>query len=110
MYYELIIRRANGHGGRYCVAGADADIFRSMERDWSRDLDGKYISSDFERGLSLGIVAAFLSDSIERLIKSGNYSEEAVKELQECYNLLINPTLKAVDNSIDRVSEVLKPL
>lgn len=110
MYYELIVRRANGNGGRYCVAGADADIFRAMERDWSHNMDGKYGSSEFERGLSLGIVVAFLQDSIERLIKSGEYSENDVKKLQSAYDELLQPTLKIVDNVIESVRSVLKPL
>lgn len=110
MYYELIIRRANGNGGRYCVAGADADIFRAMERDWSLNMESKYGSTEFERGLSLGIVVAFLRDSIERLIKSGEYSENDVKKLQSAYDELLQPTLKIVDNVIESVRSVLKPL
>lgn len=110
MYYELIVRRANGNGGRYCVAGADADIFRAMERDWSHNMDGKYGSTEFERGLSLGIVVAFLKDSIERLIKSGDYSENEVNELQSAYDELLQPSLIAVEDAIDSVCDVLKPL
>ncbi len=110
MYYELIIRRANGNGGRYCVAGADADIFRAMERDWSLNFDKKYNSSDFKRGVSLGIVVAFLSDSIDRLIKSDDYSEDKVKELQSCHDALLYPSLEVVDEVIDRVTAVLHPL
>ena len=110
MFYELIVRRANGLGGRYCVAGADADIFRAMERDWGKNFDGKYFSSELQRGLSLGIVTAFLSDSIKRLAKSGEYSEESTKELESCYNALLHPTVDIVDKTIDRVVEVIKPL
>ena len=110
LLYELIVRRANSNGGRYCVAGADADIFRTMERDWSRTFDGKFIGSDFERGFSLGIVIAFLRDSIKRLIKSGNYSEDVSEELEACYNALLYPSVDVVDKTIDRVVEVIKPL
>lgn len=110
MYYELIVRRANGNGGRYCVAGADADIFRYMERKWSCGFDGKYIFSEFERGMSLGIVVAFLMDSIERLIKSGKYSIDAVKELESVQSSLRHPSLEVVDSSIKHICEILKPL
>lgn len=110
MYYELIVRRANGNGGRYSAAGADADIFRAMERAWSRNFDGKYDSTELERGLKLGIVVAFLQDAIARLIKSEEYSDDAVKQLQSAYDTLLHPSIEAVDSTIETVREVLKPL
>lgn len=110
MIYELIVRRANGNGGRYCTAGASADIFRTMDRDWSKRFDGNYVSSEYERGFSLGIVTAYLKDSVGRLIKSGDYSEEAVKELESCNNALLHPSIDIIDATIDRIANVLNPL
>lgn len=110
LIYELIVRRANGNGGRNCTAGADADIFRTMDRDWSKRFDGNYVSSEYERGLSLGIVTAYLKDSVERLIKSGEYTEGAVKELESCSDALLHPTIDVIDATVNKIANVLKPL
>lgn len=109
-YYEMIIRLANNNCGRYGVAGADADIFRGLEIAYSKDHKGNYDHSEFERGLRLGMVSAFLMDAIERLIKSGKYNDKINSELQGCYDDLIYPSLKIVDDTIDKVKNLVSPI
>ncbi len=106
MYYEHIVRRANGNGGRYCVAGADADIFSVL---WNMTGVGTLMGIMFRQNPKggYGIVVAFVRDSIKRLIKTGGYSKKAVKELEDCYDNLLNPTIEVVENVIDRIADVL---
>lgn len=108
MYYELIVRKANNNCGRYGTAGADADIYRHLERVWAKGLDGKYMSTPQERYFALGEVSAYLRDALERIIKSEAYSEEKNKELQSIYDSLFQATIGDINEAVSEVIEILK--
>lgn len=108
MYYELIVRKANNNCGRYGTAGADADIYRHLERVWAKGFDGRYMSTTKERYFALGEVSAYLRDSLERIIKSKTYSEEKNKELQSIYDSLIQATFRDIYKAVSEAIEILK--
>lgn len=108
MAYEHIVRKANNDCGRYGTAGADADIFRHLERAWTAGIDGKFMSTVEERYFALGTVSAYLRDSLERIIKSKAYSEEDNQKLQSIYDSLSQASLKDVDKAVVDSIEILK--
>ena len=108
MAYEHIVRKANNDCGRYDTAGADADIFRHLNRVWAVGHDGKYMSSVEDRYFALGTVSAYLRDSLERIIKTTAYSEEDNQKLQSIYDSLSEASLKDVDKAVVDSIEILK--
>lgn len=108
MYYEIIVRKANNNCGRYGTAGADADIYRHLERVWAKGLDGKYMSTPKERYFALGEVSAYLRDSLERIIKSKAYSEEKNQEMQSIHDSLFQATISDIDNAVSEAIKILK--
>lgn len=108
MAYEHIVRKANNDCGRYGTAGADADIFRHLDRVWALGHDGKYMSSVEERYFALGIVSTYLRDSLERITKTKVYSEEDNQKLQSIYDSLSQASLEDVDKAVADSIEILK--
>lgn len=108
MFYEHIVRKANNNCGRYGTAGANADIYRRLERVWAKGLDGKYLSTPKERYFALGEVSAYLRDSLERIIRSKAYSKERNQKLQSIYDSLIQATITDIYNAVSEAIEILK--
>ena len=105
MIYEHIIRKANDGCPRYGTAGADADIFRKLDRVFSIDFDGKNNHTEFEKGLALGEVSSFLRDAFERMSKNEKYTKQEQELFREYSNELLTPSLESVDNVLDRIAE-----
>ncbi len=115
MLYEIIVRFANGNCGRFGVAGANADIYRSFtmsEAIYEQAQAGNNNVSDsaLKYGIALGEVSAYLSDSAERIkrIYADVLTEEQLNTLQN--SNLAEPTSEKIDDIIEQLSELIQDL
>ena len=96
MIYEYLIRTAN-NCRRFGTAGANADIFRSLERTFAINS----FATDIEKGIALGTVSAYMIDALDRMIRSENYNADKKEILQSLHDSLLNPTLNKIDEVLD---------
>ena len=105
LHYEYLIR-AVFKCGRYGVAGADADIYRRLERvSWGEPSEGVDL---FELGVSVGEVAAHIENALERVKEKYPHNEGFIKKIEECISLLVNPTKEKIDECIDKAWEAFR--
>ena len=108
MLYEAIVRRANGNCGRFGAAGADADIYRRLQSKYALDIQGNPQNNPFEKGESIGMVKAFLYDSIKRLQSVYPQHREA---LEEKYNQLAHvESCAEIDMILFDIQRILGPV
>ena len=125
MNYEHFIRRAY-NCGRYGVEGANADIYRRLERksavykqalneiennkprSWNQDI--KDICFDY--GVAAGEVAAFISDAIHKV--ESDYDNQLTDEqkgiLEDCKSSLVSPTIENIKETLETSDQVMKDL
>ena len=90
---------------RYGVAGANADIYRTLEREASIAASERV--DRFELGVCMGRVAAYLENALKTTLKERSDDEESTKKIRECLSLLQDPTMQNIDECIDKALEVL---
>lgn len=83
--YESLIRAAF-NCGRYGVAGANADIYRGLERE--AHLAGSEEGGRFELGLIMGRVVAYIENALKTVQKSIQLIGSSRKRLMNAYHLL----------------------
>lgn len=113
MNYEYVIRRVF-KCGRYGVSGANADIFRSLERSYviNRDNSNLDKSEDFlfRYAFSCGEVSTYLKTAIEKFAKDyeEKFSGEENEEVENLISLLNNARMEQIDEVIYRVGILMK--
>ena len=125
MNYEYLIRRAF-QCGRFGVAGANADIFRSLERsyglytrekelkaaakpkEWNKSIEELAL----EYGRKSGEVAAFLDSAISKVLHDyeNRLSPEQKEELNQCLSDLFEPSFDDILHVIERSEKVMLEL
>ena len=103
MQYEALIRAAHREGnrtvGRYGVAGADADIYRRLDRVACEPND------PYEQGLCMGRTAAYIETALEKVKKEHSSDGVFTKRIEECLSLLSEPTMAKIDECIDKARD-----
>lgn len=107
LFYEIIVCRANGHCGRFDVAGANADIYRRLQSDLIPNEDGTSYASDYEKGYSAGRVRSYLEDAIERF---GKQNPDIKSQLDGISKLLLEAySIEEFDAVIFSLEELTRP-
>ncbi len=107
LHYEYLIRAAF-KCGRYGVAGADADIYRRLERVSWREPSGGV--DPFKLGVRVGGVAAHIENALESVKKKYRHNEEFIEKIEECICLLCDPTKEKIDECIDKTWEAFRSI
>ncbi|KDU79690.1 hypothetical protein HMPREF1121_00429 [Porphyromonas sp. KLE 1280] len=107
LYYESLIR-AVFKCDRFGVAGADADIYRRLERvSWGEPSESV---DQFELGVSVGEVAAHIDNALEYIKGKHLHNQEFIEKIEECICLLCNPTKEKIDECIDKAWEAFRSI
>lgn len=125
MNYEYLIRRAY-NCGRHGVAGANADVYRGLERNHARYTQAMHeIENDLPRtwgqditemnynlGVSSGEVSAYISSAIKKVEAdhADNLSEEQIAELDNCKAELNSPNMDVIEDILERAETVMLDL
>ena len=125
MMYEYLVRRAY-RCGRYGVAGADADLYRSYERkeilyridkraikdDQPRTSNEPFDEIANEAGFATGVVVAHIESSIQKVLKEyeESISGEQRNGLNECLNYLLEPSTENIEGAIEKATEIMVEL
>lgn len=106
MQYEALIRAAHREGNRivsrYGVAGADADVYRRLDRVACEPND------PFKQGLYIGRIAAYIETALEKVKKERSGNEVFTKKIEECLSLLSNPTKAKIEECIDKAWDAFR--
>ena len=107
LHYEYLIR-AVFKCGRYGVAGADADIYRRLERvSWGETSGGV---DQFVLGVSVGEVAAHIDNALEHIKGKHLHNQGFIEKIDECLCLLCSPTKEKIDECIDKVWDTFRSI
>lgn len=125
LHYEYFIRRAH-QTTRYGVAGADADIFRRLERSYGlykseKELTEKKLPKQWNKSLDelahdyaidCGKISAYVKTAIDYSLKKHGklLSDEKYNALEECKMQLVNPTYDSICQAIKTADEILLEL
>lgn len=110
MNYELIIRRAY-NCGRYGTEGANADIYRSLERLSIRKNENENEKRDFY--IEYGVVKTYLIIALNKILKDNEelLSEEQKTELEKIKsNINHDYRIEVLDQAIDQIFQTLNNL
>ena len=107
LYYEYLIS-AVFKCGRYGVAGADADIYRRLERVSWGEPSGSV--DQFKLGVSVGEVAAYIDNALEHIKGKHLHNQEFIEKIEECICLLCDPTKEKIDECIDKAWEAFRSI
>lgn len=105
----MLVRRAFNcrRGGVY---GAEADIFSTLERKVAKPIHGESPKPNFEMGLVMGEVITWMKASFQR-IHDDNMDNDTIREtMNECIEILGEPTMENIDKAGDKACELLKIL
>ncbi len=99
MKYEEIIKRAF-RCGRTREFGADADIYRGLERA-SRPRPGQESVDQHELQVKVREVAGYLHSALSEIKIQNQEKEEFVTKINLCLEYLDNPSLENIDKCIE---------
>lgn len=95
MHYEYLIR-AVFKCGRSSRFGADADIFRRLER-----AAGQKTVDRYKLGIRLGEVSAYLHTALYEVQKQYQDNAEFISKISICIEYLYEPTLNNINKCIE---------
>lgn len=110
--YEYLIRRAF-QCGRYEVPGANADVFRALERSFVLNRDNNdYRQNEellFNYAFGCGEVATYIVTAIEKFTKDFEKSltAEQNEEVEDLISLLNNSRIEQIEEAIERAQELM---
>lgn len=123
--YEYLIRRIH-KCARYGVEGADADIFRNLESNhviYTTELEAIQNGTPRRDNRDINILAYKYGVSVGKVVNNiviaiskfqsdyeNQLSEDQKVELENCEGELLEPTLEAIDNVIERVLSITNDL
>ena len=122
LHYEYLIRRAH-QCGRYGVKGANADVFRGLERaevlyrtekenqekgkskQWNKTLE----ELAFDYGKKSGEVSAYINTAIKKVLNDyeNKLTDEQKEELENCEIELIDSNISKIENVIEKAQEIM---
>lgn len=101
--YEHLIR-AVFKCGRTWRFGADADIYRSLERASAPYLGQKDVDQ-YKLGVKVGEVTAYLQTALYEIKEKNKDNEEFCSKIDKCLEYLYEPTLEKLDRCIEKCWE-----
>lgn len=99
MNYELIIRTVF-KCERTKRFGADADIFRGLERA-SRPFPGQKSVDQYKLGVKVGEIAVYLRSALYEVQAQNHEKEEFILKINQCLEYLYEPSLENIDKCIE---------
>lgn len=106
MNYEYLIR-AVFKCGRTRRFGADADIFRGLERA-SVPFPGQKSVDQYKLGFKIGEVAAYLHTALYEVQEQYKDNKEFTSKIDKCLECLCEPSLENIDKCIEETWVVFK--
>lgn len=102
MIYESIIREVFkcGRGQRF---GADADIFRGLER-----LSSEKASKPYEYGIKTGAVIAYLRTALYEIQDKHKNNEAFCSKIDHCLEYLRQPSMGNIDKCLNEAADALE--
>lgn len=110
--YEYLIRRAF-QCGRYGVPGANADVFRALQRSFVLYRDNNDINQNvellFNYAFGCGEVAAYIITAIEKFANDfeENLTAEQNEEVEDLISLLNNSRIEQIELAIERAQVIM---
>lgn len=111
--YEYLIRRAF-QCGRYGVPGANADVFRALERSFVLNRDNNNVNQKseellFDYAFACGEVATYIITAIEKFAKDfeENLTTEQNEEVEDLISLLNNSRIEQIELAIERAQALM---
>lgn len=106
--YESLIKAAF-NCGRYGVAGANADIYRGLEREALLADSGQ--GNPLELGLIMGRVVAYIENALKTVKKEHSANREFTAKIDECLSLIEQgPTMEKIDDCVGRARDAFKSI
>lgn|SRR5690554_6933490 len=100
--YEYLIR-ATFDSGRSRRHGADADIFRGLERA-SIPFPGTDVDQ-FKLGVKVGEVSAYLYEIFYEVRERYENDPDFQKKIRNCMDLLLTPTYESICTCVEEASD-----
>lgn len=97
--YEYLIR-AVYQCGRACKSGANADIYRSLERA-SVPYPGQKDVDQYKLGVKVGEVMVYLQMALYEIKEKNRDNKEFCLRIDKCLEYLYEPTLEKLDKCIE---------
>lgn len=120
LIYELIIRTAFNYHGRTFLNGAEADLFRGLERRYvhykevikakaaSKISDEDFNNSLYEYAFHAGQIATYLDNAVTQIISNPDTPDEDKEKLKSCKSNLFNSiTIEEIDKQIDQLKNIV---
>lgn len=110
--YEYLIRRAF-QCARYGVPGANADVFRALERSFVLNRDNNNVNQSeellFDYAFNCGEVATYIITAIEKFAKDfeENLTTEQSEEVEDIISLLNNSRIEQIEGAIERAQALM---
>jgi hypothetical protein len=110
--YEYLIRRAF-QCGRYGIPGANADVFRALERSFVLNRDNNTVNQSeellFDYAFACGEVATYIITAIEKFTKDfeENLTAEQNEEVEDLISLLNNSRIDQIEQVIERAQALM---
>jgi hypothetical protein len=110
--YEYLIRRAF-QCGKYGVPGANADVFRILERNFVLNRDNNNVKQSeellFDYAFNCGKVATYIKTAIEKFAKDfeENLTAEQNEEIEDLISLLNNSRIEQIEEAIERAQTLM---
>jgi hypothetical protein len=110
--YEYLIRRAF-QCGRYGVPGANADVFRALERSFVLNRDNNDVNQSeellFNYAFDCGEVATYMITAIEKFANDfeANLTPEQNEEIEDLISLLNNSRIEQIEQAIERAQALM---
>lgn len=110
--YEHLVRRAF-KCGRYGVSGANADVFRSLERNFVLNKNNVDSSKTeemlFKYSFSCGEVATYIKTAVEKFGKDyeDQFTPEENQEIEDLISLLNRAKMEQIEEVIDRAQKLM---
>lgn len=106
MQYEMLIRRAFncGRGGVY---GAEAGIFDSLVSEVAIPLHGESPQPNFNMGLAMGEVITWMKAAFHKIHDDNIDNDKIRKTMNECIEILGEPTMENIDKAGDSACALL---
>ncbi|WP_288472127.1 hypothetical protein [uncultured Porphyromonas sp.] len=106
--YEYLIRSAF-NCGRCGVVGANADTYRSLERQVASANSEK--GDQFELGFAMGRVVAYIENALKKVQKEHSANKEFIAKIDDCLSLITSdPTMEKIDDCVDQAREAFKSI
>ena len=109
MNYESLIN-AVFKCGRTRRFGADADIFRELEKRASVPFPGQKSVDQYKLGFKIGEVAAYLHTALYEVQEQNKDNKEFISKIDKCLEYLYEPTFEDIDKCIEETLVAFKEI